>query len=394
MTIRRLRGEDFEERMALSEFAFQFKFGEKDLETIKQKWKPEQDWGYFDEEGGLLSAATVIPFETWVQGRKYAMGGVAGVATWPDARRQGCVRQLLVHSLEQMKRDGQTVSMLHPFAFAFYHKFGWEMTVERKQYTLSTAQLPKRADAPGKVKRVAKPDLAVLNRVYEAFASRYSGTLVRTEEWWTDKWLSKKGTWAVYESEAGEPEGYLLYEVLNRKLTVFDWASTTEASRVALWAYVANHDSMIDEATITVPVDDSMTFLLADPRIKQEVIPYFMSRIVDAEAFARQYAWAQGGAEGETLKLKLSDAQAPWNDGTFRLSWDAEGQGRLERLENDGGATGAFVASDIQGWTAMLLGNRRPSFLRQVGRISGDDAAIALLESRIPARTTHLADFF
>ncbi|MFD0674738.1 enhanced intracellular survival protein Eis [Cohnella sp. GCM10027633] len=392
MTIRRLNGEDFEERMALSEFAFQFRFGENDLESIRKKWKPEHDWGYFDDDGRLLSAATVIPFETWAQGRKLAMGGVAGVATWPDARRQGCVRQLLLHSLEQMRKDGQSVSLLHPFAFAFYRKFGWEMTVERKQYTLSAAQLPKREDAPGSVKRVAKPDVAMLNRVYEAFASRYSGTLVRTDEWWADKWLSKKGTWAVYENDSGEPEGYLLYEVMNRKLTVLDWASTTEAARVSLWTYVSNHDSMVDEVTLTVPVDDPQTFLLADPRIKQEVIPYFMSRIVDAEAFVRHYAWAPGGAEGETLTLRLSDAHAQWNEGAFQLSWSADGQGKLERGEATG--AGPTLTTDIQGLTALLLGNRRPAFLAQVGRVGADAEAIALLERRIPARTTHLADFF
>lgn len=394
MTIRRLRSEDFEERMALSQFAFQLRFSEIEMDNRRKKWKPDHNWGYFDEDGRLLSAVTVLPFETWAQGRKIGMGGLAGVATWPDARRQGCVRQLIVHSLEQMKTDGQMVSMLNPFSFAFYRKYGWEMTVERKQYTLELYHLPKRTEAAGQVKRIAAPDLSPLNTIYEAYASRYSGMLVRTEEWWADKWLTKQGTWAVYENESGTPEGYLYYEVLNSKLTVLDWAFTTEASRIALWSYIGNHDSMIREATITVPIDDPLTFLLADPRIKQEIIPYFMSRIVDAETFVLQYAWAPGAA-GEAVTLRLSDPYASWNEGTFKLSWDAEGNGRLDRAETGGSAdTGPVIATDIQGLTALLLGNRKATFLLQVGRIEADAEAVEMIERRIPARTTHLSDFF
>lgn len=394
MAIRRLSAEQFEERMALSQFAFQFRMSEADIESRKQKWRPEHDWGYFDESGRLLSAVTVIPFETWVHGRKLAMGGVAGVATWPDARRQGCVRKLLAHSLEEMKRAGQTVSMLYPFSFAFYRTYGWELTIERKQYKLATGQLPKRVEVPGRVTRLAKPDLATLNDVYEAYASRYSGMLARSDEWWSEKLLSKAGTCAVYENESGKPEGYVLYDVADRKLTVHDWASITEPARAALWTYIANHDSMIEETTLNVPIDDPLTFLLADPRIKQEVVPYFMSRIVDAEAFVSKCAW-EAGSSGEAVALRLTDAHAAWNDGTFKLQWGAGGEARLERISpEEAAATEACVACDIQTLTAMLLGNRRPSFLKEVGRLTGDDLAIARLERRIPARTTCLMDFF
>ncbi|WP_027086307.1 GNAT family N-acetyltransferase [Cohnella panacarvi] len=394
MAIRQLSQEHYEERMALSQFAFQFRLSEADIESRRQKWRPSHDWGYFDENGRLLSALTVIPFETWVQGRKLAMGGVAGVATWPDARRQGCVRKLLAHSLEEMKRAGQTVSMLYPFSFAFYRAYGWEFTIERKRYTLATGQLPKRVDVPGRVTRVAKPEPAVLNAVYEVYASRYSGMLARSDEWWADKLLSKAGTCAVYESESGKPEGYVLYDVADRKLTVLDWASVTEQARDALWTYISNHDSMIEEATLDVPMDDPLTFLLANPRIKQEIVPYFMSRIVDAEAFVTMVAW-EAGTSDESVALRLSDPHASWNDGTFKLQWDAGGQARLERISaEEAAATEACIACDIQTLTAMLLGDRRPSFLREVGRVAGDDLAIARLERRIPARKTCLMDFF
>src|SRR5262245_58735639 len=142
METRQLRMEDFEERMALSQYAFQFTLTPQDLEDRRRKYLPEQDWGAFDEQGALLSALMLIPLETWIQGKLFSMGGIAGVATWPEARRRGCVDKLLTLTLETMKNNGQTLSMLHPFSFSFYRKYGYESTIERKKYTLETRQLP------------------------------------------------------------------------------------------------------------------------------------------------------------------------------------------------------------------------------------------------------------
>lgn len=407
MKIRQLRADEYEARIAISEFAFQIKLPPEKVESYRVTFRPEENWGAFDEEGSLLSALIVLPFEAWVQGQRLAMGGVAGVATWPEARRQGCVKELIVHSLRAMREAGQTISMLAPFEFYFYRKYGWEMTIERKKYTIEKLRLPARVETPGQVKRMVKPDIAILDPIYSKCASRYTGTLVRTAEWWEHKILSKKGIVAVFTNEAGEAEGYVFYETVDRKLTIHDWACVNETARVALWTYIGNHDSMIDEVTVVAASDDAMPFLLRNPRVKQEIIPYFMSRIVDAEALAGLYTWSAGESEEEVV-ISLSDEHAPWNNGIFRLVWSREGAARVERVgagtlgtkttdsgqENTVAAKGAGIVCDIQGLTAMLLGNRKPSWLREVGRITGSDESIAVLERRIPSRTTHLMDFF
>jgi predicted acetyltransferase len=399
MDIRQLRVDDFDARMALSQFAFQIQLPPERLEARRLKYNPEWDWGAFDEQGELLSALSIIPFEAWIQGKKIEMGGVAGVATWPEARRQGCVSKLLVHSLETMRNNGQSLSMLHPFTFPFYRKYGYEMTVERKKYTIETRLLPPRVETLGQVTRVPKADMGLLDldRVYSAYASRYNGTLVRSKDWWESRILSKAGLVAVYTNDVGEPEGYVFYEVANRTLTIHDWVSMNETSRLALWTYISNHDSMIDQVTITVPIDDTLPFLLPDPRIKQEVIPYFMSRIVDAEVFIGQYPWARGERE-ESLLLSLTDVHAEWNNGVYRLAWETGGGARLERLEAAEAQVQTSaentISCDIQALTAMLVGNRKPTFMQGVGWISGTMENVRLLERRIPERPAFLMDFF
>jgi predicted acetyltransferase len=396
--IRQLQAEHFEERMALSQFAFQYTLAREQLEERRARFRPERVWGVF-EDGRLLSALTLLPLEIWLGGRKFAMGGIAGVATWPEARRKGCVAGLLRHSLEIMRRAGQTVSMLHPFSFPFYRKYGWEMTIERKTYTVETRQFPPSVRVPGKVTRVPK-DAGLLDGVYAAFASRYDGMLVRTAEWWEESVFSKPGQAAAYFNERGEPEGYLLYEVKDRTLTVHEWVNATEEARHGLWQFVANHDSMVERLTMIVPTDDPLPFLLPDPRIKQEIVPYFMSRIVDVEAFLAAYPFASADGE-DIVTLAVEDEHAPWNSGVFRLRIGGDGQARTERVAEKPGAVDGpaaesepVVACDIQTLTALFLGNRAATFLRDIGRLRGAREAAERLERRIPRRATHLADFF
>ncbi|HEY8530264.1 MAG TPA: GNAT family N-acetyltransferase [Paenibacillaceae bacterium] len=397
MEIRQLGAEHFEERVALRQFAFQFTLTQEQIEELREGFRPEREWGVF-EGGRLLAAMTLLPMEIWVHSRKMAMGGVASVATWPEARRKGCVAGLLRHGLETMRQAGQTVSMLHPFSFLFYRRYGWEMTIERKTYTLEPRHFPPRAEVPGRVERVAK-DAGLLDDVYEAFASRYTGMLVRTPEWWERRVFTKPGIAAVYYNGDGKPEGYLLYEVKDRTMTVHEWVSVSEEARLGLWRYAADHDSMADRLTMTVPADDPLPFLLPDPRIKQELQPYFMSRIVDVEGFVAQYPFEPGEGE-DAVTLAVEDEHAPWNRGVYRLRIDAAGRARAERMAEGwpaaagDSADGAELACDIQTLTALLLGDRPASLLHETGRLRGDREAVRRLQRRIPRRTTYLADFF
>jgi predicted acetyltransferase len=399
MQIRQLRAEEFDERIALSEFAFQMKVPEERQEKERAAFRPEEHWGAFDEQGKLLSALTLHPFECWIQGKPVRMGGIAGVATWPEARRNGCVAKLLARSLAEMREQGQVVSMLHPFSFPFYRKFGWEMTIERKIYIVDMALVPKRKNLSGSMERGGDPE--TLNYIYQAAASRFNGTLVRTERWWRQAVLSGPGLTAVWRDDKGEPLGYMVYEVRDRLLKVRDWAYANGEAQAALWGFIAQHDSMAERIELTVPMNDAMPFLLPDPRFKQEIVPYFMSRITDVAGIVETYPFDASDTE-ERLTLCVRDEHAAWNDGRFELVWSADGSAKVARSftrENgrhaDASTGGDPEANcDIRALAAMLLGNRRPGWLREAGLLEGEDAAIALLERKIPARTPYLMDFF
>lgn len=395
MEIRQLQREEFEAAIGLSQYAFQFTMTPEDLEKAKKKFKPEQTWGIFDGPD-LNAKLTLLPLQVYIHGQVFDMGGIAGVATWPEKRRGGMVSRLLTHALEEMKTAGQSLSFLHPFSFAFYRKFGWETYTEYKKYVIPIDKFPAKLKTEGIVKRDIK-NISELDQVYQSYASRYNGTLVRDKAWWQERILNENYRTVVYYTDASDPQGYALYKIEDKQLNCDELVYENETARRALWTYFANHDSMITQGKfIYVPADDNLPFLLDDPRIQQETVPYFMGRIVDAVAFVERYPFEQIGEE-TSLTLHLTDRYAPWNEGVWRLTITTEGQGHLARMdtcnlsEND---TVADLELGIQSLTTLMLGYQQADNLFNWGRIEGSSESVAALKRVIPTKQTFLLDFF
>jgi predicted acetyltransferase len=389
--IHSLRVEELKESSALSNFAFQNnELAAQVMDIEKQFVKPEQIWGYF-VQGNLAARMTIFPLRTFIQGKPFLMGGIALVATWPEHRRGGMVGKLICHTLQVMKASGQTVAFLNPFSFPFYRKYGWETSIDRKCYTIESAQLPSIESPGGRIERVDN-DWKLLNGIYEDYAETYNGMLCRDEKWWMISVLKQnKGQTAVYYDNLDKPRGYLLYNVKNRQMNVQEFVYLDEAARRGLWKFIANHDSMIDRVTLMAPVDDPLPFLLQDPRIKQEITPYFMTRIVDFADFVAQYTFTVSDESERILHFQITDLHAPWNEGLFQLKVDAEGKAEIIRVTSN---VAPFLSCDIQTITCILMCYQTPSLLHQIGRLKGNSESVDLLQSLLPRRSTYLMDAF
>lgn len=388
--IRNIPSEHFAESLELSEFAFQNELTPEERERRTSSLHSDELWGaYVDDQ--LAAQMTILDLETRIQGKTFAMGGIAGVATWPEYRRCGLVAQLLANAFRVMRDKGQTVSFLHPFQFAFYRKYGWETYTEYKIYEIPSGLLPKLSPQPGRIVRVGQ-DLPLLGSIYEKYASRYNGALVRDESWWRERiFANKQGTVAAYYDTEGQPAGYVFYQVKERVMRVHELVSLHHDARLALWRFLADHDSMIDKLIVNAPADDRLPFLLDNPRVKQELVPYFMARIVDAACFLEKYPFASGTES--TLLLEVGDAHAEWNNRTFAVKVDESGTARVAGFSSTA-VDWPLVKCDVQTLTAMLMGYQRPGFLREIGRLQCKPEIVERLDRLIPVRQTYLPDFF
>ncbi|WP_211749491.1 GNAT family N-acetyltransferase [Paenibacillus sp. Marseille-Q4541] len=390
MEIRQLKVDEYEQSNSLSEYAFHYTLTPEQKEERKERFKPEQSWGIY-EENVLQAKLTIVPFEVYLQGKVLHMGGIAGVATWPENRRKGHVSKLLKQALKVMKDKGQSLSFLHPFSIPFYRKYGWELYAEYKNYVIPAKQFPAKVEYPGKIVRDVK-DLSVLDALYHSFACRYNGTLVRDEEWWKESVLQDFEHSAVYYSPEGEPQGYVLYELKDKELVCDEFVYLNEEARSALWTFFANHDSRIEQVKlIMVPGDDQFPYMLLDPRVTQETVPYFMGRIVDMESFLQQYTFETD--KSSELTIQIDDPTAPWNTGIWSISINDKGQAqaKLLTLEEE---INADLTGDIQTFSALFMGYKRPQQLFNMNKLQGQSQKVTELENLIPQGQTFLMDFF
>ncbi|SDW16631.1 enhanced intracellular survival protein Eis [Paenibacillus sp. CF384] len=387
--IRTIRQEEAGQSLTLTQAAFAVRFSESDVQARLAKMNMEHFLGYFVEDQ-LAAQLAVLPLYIYVQGEAIAMGGIAHVASYPELRRQGMVSKLLVRSLEMMRESGQTVSMLNPFSYSFYRKYGWEYFSTQSVNTLDMSVVPKFGSAAGAVKRMSAEDWHTADQVYDRYArTSFNGMLRRDENWWRQHVFNRKlGSLAVYYDTNGEPTGYMLYDIKDRFMNIHELVHLDPSARNGLWQFIGNHDSIVTRLKFTAPNDDPFLFAMAEPKLQQEMVSNFMFRIVDAEAFIRHYRFT---AESVKLIVRITDDHADWNRGVWELSISDTGRAEAVRLE-DGDLDG--VSCDIQTLSTMLIGCQRPAQLSMNGRLSGSPSEIARWERAIPRRVAYMTDFF
>jgi predicted acetyltransferase len=386
-TIKRLTEDNYDEIFSLSQFAFQYELTEEEIVKKRDEASRHSIWGWMDEDK-LAAKLHIIPLTSYVNGESFEMGGISSVATWPEYRRQGIIKQLLFHALQEMKANGQTISFLSPFSIPFYRKYGWELAFTHKEYEIPIEHFKCNWKAKGYVRRIEQ-DIPLLHEIYTICAKEFTGMLTRDDKWWEQRVLTDSSLHiAVAYNEADDAEGYLMYHVKENVYTVKEMAYTSLNGRKLLLQFIANHDSMASKVKMIVPEGDNLSLLLDDPAFDQTVVPYFMARIVDVFSFLKQYPFRKSGQDRE-LMINVEDAFFPENNGAYKLTEDRTGVD-VEKVLNDG--TGIHCI--VQLLTSMFLGYKRPLELYEADLIRGKVEEIEQLEELIPKQQTFFADFF
>ncbi|TCJ82135.1 UNVERIFIED_ORG: hypothetical protein EDC93_103314 [Bacillus cereus] len=387
MNVIRLKEDKFKEALRLSEYAFQYKVEEERLQQQLTKMKESHEIYGIMEGEDLAAKLHLIPFHIYIGKEKFKMGGVAGVATYPEYRRSGYVKELLQDSLQTMKKDGYTVSMLHPFAVSFYRKYGWELCANLLVCQMTKSDLVMKKQVNGTVKRFNNKEnhSEEVEKLYETFAKCFSGMLVRDEKWWLQA-VYDDLTLAIYYDKNKTAAGYMLYKIENNKMTVEEFVPLHNEARNGLWNFICQHDSMIKELEMTISENEPLLYTLQEPRVKAEIKPYFMGRIVDVEQFLKQYELNWNNVQQEVI-LHITDSFAPWNNVSVRLANHEITIMKEETIDKG-------IKLDINALSAIMFGYKRPLELNELEFITGSEEEIQAFENIVPVRKAFIYDFF
>ena len=344
--------------------------------------------GWFDGDN-LISQCVVYPMRVRIFSQIYDMGGLTGVGTYPEYANHGLMNKLLEHALHDMRQRGQYISYLYPYSIPFYRHKGWEIISDKITYEIQDYQLPKNKKVSGEIRRVPVNGPEI-KEVYNKFSERTHGALIRDELAWSEyfMWDSDDVNAAVYYSSKDELEGYLIYWIADEVFHLKEMIFLNEEARTGLWNFISAHFSMISKVVGQTYTDEPLAFLLEDAKIKEDISPYFMARIVDIKEFISRYPFKPDNRK-RVWNFTLSDPLLPWNQGSFTLTIDRNGHGTIEpspkRFRDQ---------IDIQTMTTMLLGYKNPDYLNKIGRLRCSEATVDMLEDAIEQQTPYFSDYF
>jgi predicted acetyltransferase len=389
--IKLLLEDSFEEAIRLSSYAFQYHVPESDYPKRKETMKKHKIYGVY-EDGKLAAKLHLLDLKVKIQDSEWKMGGIAGVATFPEYRRRGYVSGLMRHALSAMKENGQIISFLHPFNIHFYRKYGWELVSDQKRVEINKIDLNMIGKMSGSITRFNKENHhAAAEEIYERFSSRYSGMLVRDRDWWLQSVYSDYQI-AAWHNEGGSPEGYILYKIENSILDVEEFVALTFEARTGLWNFICQHDSMVDKVKILTSVHDPFPYYLKQPKQHMEITPYFMARIVDLPKAMRTCHF--NNLQEQPLFLHIADDFAPWNSGTYQLSINGVQYFPVKEGSSCTQPPKRGLQLSINALSAVITGYKRPLELYELGEITGPAEDADRFEQMVPHQKSFFYDFF
>ncbi len=346
-------------------------------------------FSYNDNEE--VAKVTIIPMTMNVRGVVVPMGGISGVASMPAARRGGHIRQLLLRSIQDMHEQGEVISALYPFKTSYYEMFGyagWQAPVWVHIDPAALAPFLK-THKTGRVRqRLSSETIDDHAVVLKAAQQRIHGMSLFTRHK-QDAQAVASPRWITTVHEGDEITAGLSYalDLDKHVMVVRSMYWSTFNGKVNILDFLARHVDQVK--TIQMPLlpgddphlwtthDGSIDIITNDP----ESWGPSMARVVNVAGLT-----GVGAGEGAVC-LKVTDDQAPWNDGVFTFT---ASDGRL--LVHEGGNAEGHVT--IHGLAALLFSGIDPQLLpiRGWGRI--DPEAYRAVQALFPREVPFIHAFF
>ena len=379
MELRRYREGDIDAlgRVGMAAFGASISDWEKNFDPAQNPRLDLEQVRVIEEDGEVRASTTVFPLESFVEGEPRPMGGVHAVMAHPAYRRRGYAGELMLAALRDMRERDVALSLLSPFAHAFYRMFGYELATEDIKYILKPANLPSSPEQRH-LRAYRQDDLSTLMALYEAEAKRHTLSVLRSEEHWKKSLADKDNDAAVYERD-GEIEGYVLYKISGwqeheprRTLSVEELVAATPRAREALLSFMAGLDPLVYGIKHFTPRGEPLHPYLRSSHVDAKIEPDQMLRLVDV---AGALGYLQRAPE-RPLVLDIRDDVIPENAGQYTI-----GDGKVIR----GAEAGESVSLDVRQLAQLYAGYLPARDLARHGLVKASTPeALRLLEELFP----------
>ena len=307
-----------------------------------------------DENGAKLSSGIFTLTETSYGKGKIKTMLAGGIETPVTNRRGGNVRAMFEKMHVTGEKEGAAVAILHPFAFSFYRKFGYERVSDHVIIGVPVTSLD---FAPRRCRFVPYDEtkLPDMIKIYEKFSNGRNLLLPRFD----DSHYAGGGKQAYIYYENGEPAAYIvvtgrktLYvnHYLNAALTVNELCYTSPSALREVFSFLRMFEGEYDriefyDGSLCPEVD--MT-LREYARADYKIIPDMQARVLNTEKMLAAAEYPE--KEGE-FTVKVND-NLPTVNGVFSVEYGG-GDCKVTRLD---GKAEADISLPVGVFTQIICG--------------------------------------
>ena len=316
------------------------------------------------QNGKKLSSGRFKTLQLHLNGTIVNGLAAVGIGTDPENRRLGLVRKMLEASSVIANEQNFPVSVLHPFSFAYYRKFGYERVSDTRilEFPMSALNF---ADRCTSFVRCENTDfIPLLDDVYNRFASKRNLAFPRNGNADYGIQDEKKKVYISFDEEDA-PDAYITlgienYFYVNKmvsvNLNVYEYAFTSPEALDKIFGFMRMFEGELE----TVKIHDCGLAPEVERRLRNyhhtkiTVIPDIMARINDVEAVLNAVEYPLGRGE---FTVKVTEPE-----GTSHLPQKTTGVWNVKYENKKATVTRLNINSsydlwaDIPAFTQMVFG--------------------------------------
>ncbi len=324
VTIRKATDKETEEALAISFYAFHPTPGslEKHLKQLPYFRETTNYILYENKKPASLIACK--PLTQNVRNSIKPMCGIANVASNPEVRRKGYIKQLMDTAFTHMQENHQIFSTLYPFKEAYYEKFGY-VTFPQYRVGVCTPQslgLLLNRDLGGTVRRMTMTEGFEIFTTYlrEMQKSHHGMGLLPVSE--LERLKDESPFWLAVAYEEDTPIGILTYKITGfwKEMRARDFYYSNTKGKYLLLQWMAKHVDQIRKIFIPIKPDEYPDLWVTDAfwgevgQVRtREWAPNPMGRVVQVDGLSG----LQVGSG--CISLTIHDDQCSWNNHTFKF---------------------------------------------------------------------------
>jgi predicted acetyltransferase len=317
---------------------------------------PDRYIGFFNEENVITACMELPEYQVRYEDGRVKMIGLGGVASLPEHRFGGAVRQTVYAAFRLMREEGAVFSCLYPFSHPYYRQFGYETCQLSASYTLPIQALRKFRCGAAVCMLLPGEGVRQLQAVFDRHFLGCNLPVQREARHWkklTGSDPYKERTYTYLLEREKEPCAYVIFSAQRANsqedylCQVREMAFTGPQGLSDALGFLYRLSAQYNRVRLPLPENIPLPALLDESyEIKTELYSHAMGRVIHLQKALEQ----KRHFEGADYTLRAVDEAIPENDGIFHIHCQ-NGRVSVERCE-----AAADLTADIRTMALLLLG--------------------------------------